>query len=239
MKLYAYCFTEDGDAPSEFLTGIGGSQVRVLKAEGFSILVSDFPTETVPINRHNVLAHSAVIQRVLAHTTPLPLRFGTLIAEEQLRNYACAKREALHEKFDSLRGCIEMNVKLISQAAQAVVRQHLPQPADKPGTAFLVQKRREILGSETRIAEAKRLAAWLEEHIGDLIKEASIEQSRTDKLILAASHLLERGVVEQYRARLKTARAERPELHFLVSGPWAPYSFANIELEFKSQFGVS
>src|SRR5689334_3546802 len=197
MKLYAYCFTEDGDAPSESLTGIEGSQVRVLKAEGFSVLVSNFSADTVPVNRHNVLAHSAVIQRVLAHTTPLPLRFGALAGEEQLRNYVSAKHEALQEKFDSIRGCIEMNVKLISQGAEVVAEPHLPEPADKLGTAFLVQKKREILGSETRIAEAKRLTVWLEQHVGDLIKEASIEQGRTEKLILAASHLLERGVLEQ------------------------------------------
>jgi len=32
---------------------------------------------------------------------------------------------------------------------------------------------------------------------------------------------------------------ERPELHFLTSGPWPPYTFANIDLEFETQFGVS
>jgi hypothetical protein len=38
---------------------------------------------------------------------------------------------------------------------------------------------------------------------------------------------------------LKLARGERAELRFLTSGPWPPYSFANIDLEFKTQFGVS
>jgi hypothetical protein len=34
-------------------------------------------------------------------------------------------------------------------------------------------------------------------------------------------------------------RNNRPDLSIRLSGPWPPYSFANIELEFKSQFGVS
>jgi gas vesicle protein GvpL/GvpF len=53
------------------------------------------------------------------------------------------------------------------------------------------------------------------------------------------SHLVERDAVDEYRRLVDRARAERPELHFLLSGPWAPYSFANIDLEFKTQFGVS
>lgn len=237
MKLYAYCFTGDNEAP-ESLTGIGGSQVRSLRLGEFSILVSDFSADAVPVNRHNVLAHAAVIQSVLARTTPLPFRFGTLVAEQQLRNYVTAKGPALAAKLENVRGCIEMNTKVIWQS-EGVVAKRVQEVNDKPGTTFLAQKRREILGSETRIAEAKRVVAWLEQHVGEIVRDERIEEGRTEKLIVAAAHLVERGALEQYRARLKAAREGRPQLHFLVSGPWAPYSFANIDLEFKSQFGVS
>ena len=48
-----------------------------------------------------------------------------------------------------------------------------------------------------------------------------------------------KGTPAREVCRLGEARKTRPELHFLVSGPWPPYTFSNIELEFKSQFGVS
>jgi hypothetical protein len=238
MKLYVYCFVEDLDAFPESLTGIAGNQVRLLKVEDFSVLVSDFLDDTISINRHNVLAHAAVIQRVLARTTPLPFRFGTIVAEQELRNYVTAKRETLATKLQNIRGCIEMNAKVIWHG-DGVVAERLPDLKDRPGTTFLAEKRRELLGGEARAAEAKKIVSWLEQHVGEIVREERIEDGRTDKLILAAAHLVERSAVEQYRARLKAAREQRPELHFLVSGPWAPYSFANIDLEFKSHFGVS
>jgi hypothetical protein len=71
------------------------------------------------------------------------------------------------------------------------------------------------------------------------VKETRLNANPTNKMVLAAAHLVTRETVEQYRARLNEAQHERPELHFLVSGPWAPYSFANIDLEFKTHFGVS
>jgi hypothetical protein len=61
----------------------------------------------------------------------------------------------------------------------------------------------------------------------------------TEKLIVAAAHLVDRKKVTKYRERLAEARKTRPELHFLVSGPWPPYTFSNIELEVKTRFGVS
>ena len=238
MKLCAYCFIENIPTLPESLAGIGGSQVRLLTVDEFSILVSDFSAETVSINRQNVLAHASVVQRILTRTTPLPFRFGTLVTEEQLRNYVAARGQALKTKFRNIRGCLEMNTKVIWQG-DGVLMERLPSEKSKPGTAFLAQKRREIFGSETRVAEARSVASWLDQLVGDISRERKLEESRTDKMLLSAAHLVAREAVDEYRTRLKAARAERPNLHFLVSGPWAPYSFANMELEFKPRIGVS
>ena len=241
MKLYVYCLTAGIDALPPSLRGIGGGEVRLLKAGDFSVLVSDFAGEKPPVNRENVLAHAAVVRKVLEHSTPLPFRFGAVFTKEQIESFVAARHDALTTRLDLVRGCVEMSVKVISSATDGKrpPEDHPPELQDKPGTSFLLEKRRELLGSEARAAEAQQIASWLQTQIGDVIRETQITTNLTDKLLLATSHLVERGVVEQYRVKLKEARLERPELNFLVSGPWPPYSFANIDLEFKTQFGVS
>ncbi len=87
MKLYAYCLTEDIDALPETLQGVGGAEVRLFKTENFSLLVSEFAGDAVPVNRENALAHAAIVRSVLDRTTPLPFRFGTLGTEEQLKQF--------------------------------------------------------------------------------------------------------------------------------------------------------
>lgn len=238
MKLYVYCFVEGLDELPQSLQGIAGGEVRLLSWEKLPLLVSDFAGDVVPVTRENALAHSAVVQSVLEWATPLPFRFGTLVTEEQLRSYVGAKRVALGAKLEQVRGCVEMSVKIISD------REWTPEPAtnsaqDKPGTAFLSEKRREILGGEARAEEATRIADWLEGQVRKVVRETYISKNPTDKLILAAAHLVERHHLKRYRTLITGARQQRPELHFLVSGPWAPYSFANIDLEFKTHFGVS
>lgn len=237
MKLYAYCLTEGVDSSPESLNGINGAAVRLLSLGDFSLLVSDFTGDTVPVNRDNALAHAAVVRSVLDRTTPLPFRFGTLVTQQQLENYVTTRRDALQSKLELVRGCVEMSVKIIWD------RTWTEEPAvnepGKPGTAFLIEKRRELHVSGARAEEAKRIAGWLEESLGDAVRVKTFKTNSTDKLLLTAAHLVDRSRVEEYRSRLKTARLERPELHFLASGPWPPYSFANIDLEFKTQFGVS
>ena len=239
MKLYAYCVTAPLDGLPVAVNGVAGAQVRLLNVENFSLLVSDCAAEVVEVNRENALAHAAVVQSVLDVTTPLPFRFGTVVTEKQLENYLRTHREALESKLELVRGCVEMSVKIIGGRDSTEMAVPGNSAQEKPGTAFLSEKRREILGGEARAAEAKRVAEWLMGQIGELVTNAQTNLNPTERMILAAAHLVERSRVEQYRTKLADARHERPDLHFLVSGPWPPYSFANIDLEFKTHFGVS
>lgn len=225
MKLYVYCVAEALDAPPRSLAGISGSDVRLVTMGNLSLLVSDFSGEVVPVNRENALQHAAVVRSILERTTPLPFRFGTLVTGQELEDYLTGRQAALSKKLEQVRGCVEMSVKIIGDRANREARSVEAGADDKPGTAFLLEKRRQILGSE----RAQAVAAWLAEQVGSLARETQVSLCPAEKLLLAASHLVERGSVQQYRDKLTAARAERPKLRFLVSGPWPPYSFANID----------
>lgn len=243
MRRYLYCIVDD-DITMETLLftgereGVSGSTVTVYLPADFTVLVSDFVGSSVPVTRENVLKHAAVVGGLLTETTPIPFRFGTLATDDELDSYLAAHRDALKAKLELVRGCVEMSVKIIWDREWT---EEVPSGDDllKPGTAFLREKRRELLGSKARAEEAKNIARWLDERIGDVVRDKAFKTDFTSKLLLTGAFLVPRESLDEYRTRLKNARLERPELHFLASGPWPPYSFANIDLEFKTQFGVS
>ncbi len=239
MKIYVYCLAGDVPAFPVSLRGILGAHVRLIDSGGFSVVVSDFAGDAVPVNRENAIAHASVVGKILQQTTPLPFRFGTIVTEQQLESYLSSRAAAVRERLELIRGCVEMSVKIISNDEPAEEPAEDAASQTTPGTAFLAEKRREILGGEARAAEADRISTWLQERIGETAKDTRVDRRLTEKLLIAVSHLVERDAVSEYRSLVRKAQEERPELHFLVSGPWAPYSFANIDLEFKTQFGVS
>lgn len=239
MKLYVYCLAEGVDVLKPPL-GISGAQVRVLKTENLSVLVSDLDADSVPVTRENVLAHAAVVRSILDTSTPLPFRFGALVTEQQLRNYLSAHKPALETKLAAMRGCVEMNVKIIWEISGE--KEPAPRGDEKGlgvGTTFLEEKRRQIMGDEHRAAEAGNISTWVHEMLSALIRDEQVILRPGERLVLAAAHLVERGNILPYREKVAEIRKKRPELHFFSSGPWPPYSFANIGLEFKTQFGVS
>ena len=237
MKLYVYCVVEGIDELSGPPPGISGAPVRLQRLEDLGVLVSDFNAEAVSVTRENAMAHAAVVRSVLDRTTPLPFRFGTLVTEQQLRSYVSARKPALETNLALVRGCVEMSAKIIWEVSQE--KEQLKEPQQGTGATFLAAKRREILGSELRAAQANEISTWLHKSVSGLTRDEKVTIQSSERLFLAAAHLVERPNLQRYREKMTAARAARPDLHFLLSGPWPPYSFANIELEFKTQFGVS
>jgi hypothetical protein len=236
MKLYAYCLCADLDTFDNSVSGVTGAAVRALKIGDVSVLVSD--CEAVPVTQENMLAHAAVVRSVLTRTTPMPFRFGTLATEQQLQSFITTNQIAIANKLTHLRGCVEMDLKTTWQSSATVPAK--PDREAGPGTAFLTQKRRELLGDEQTVAERAELSGLLRTELGDVIKDEKIGVIPPGKPGLArVFHLVESSKIKAYRERVQKLREKHPELQLEVSGPWPPYSFANIELEFLSQFGVS
>jgi len=238
MNFYVYCLSDE--VTGEMIESVAGVRAspRLIQYGGIAAVVSPFEDESVPVTRENVFAHERVIGHVLAHTTPLPCRFGTVVDAARLEGYVNSQRERLEAQLARVRGCVEMSVKVIWPVAgvkgDATGRDtNVDAPVDESGaqsagrgTAFLMEKRRQILGDETLKARAEGVTAWLDARLGETARETRVVVRPMEALVVAAAHLVERVRLEEYQERLGAARKERADLHFLTSGPWPPYSFS-------------
>jgi hypothetical protein len=240
MKVYVYCLAEGVERLNKTPRGISGLPVRIAKFQDLSAVVSVCRADGLKVTRKNALAHHEVVRSITKQTTPLPARFGTLVTVQQLSNYVSTHRQAIKAKLAHVRGRVEMNVRMIANLITDTSQESKIEIVPGPGTAFLLERRREIVREKAGAIYKKQFSLWLHEKLGDLVKDEKISVVLSETVILArADHLIERVDVEEYRTKMAGVVKEQPETRFMVSGPWPPYSFANIELEFSSQFGVS
>ncbi len=236
MNLYVYCLSDEVTAePVESVTGIAGSTPRLLRHGEMAAVVSPFGDEKIAVTRENVLAHERVVRRVLAETTPLPFRFGTIVSEARLASYLDSQQSKLKEQLARVRGAVEMSVKVIwkpeavgGEAAGGVDEEKVGGEAVGSGTRFLLEKRRELLGEGVMKERAAEVGAWLGRALEGTVRESRVQLQPSEGLLLAASHLVERARLADYREALGRAKNERPEIHFLTSGAWPPYSFISV-----------
>jgi hypothetical protein len=96
------------------------------------------------------------------------------------------------------------------------------------GAMFLAAKQREVADRKMIEERAKEISSWLDEQLANVVNDSFVRLRPTPGLVLKAAHLVERSRLEEYRDRVRRARDERPELLFLTSGPWPPYSFCDL-----------
>ena len=239
MKFYLYCFAEGLDRLNKPQRGVSGAPVQLLKIDDLVAIISASRGEGFRPNR-DTLAHAAVVRSVFKQTTPIPFRFGQAVTEQYLRNYISIHRQAIKARLAHVRGRAEMNVRMIGTRENAPPPVFNPEKPVGPGTRFLLDKRRDFRGDEWRAAQIAELSAWFSQKLGKLTRDEHINVVPSERVVIArADHLIDRANILEYRTRMAQAIEERPDTRFMVSGPWPPYSFANIELEFGSQFGVS
>jgi len=86
MNVYAYCLSDEvTPEATNSVIGVAGAMPRLIHYQGITAVVSDYTGEHLSVTRENVFAHERVIGRILAETTPLPFRFGTVVSEAQLQ----------------------------------------------------------------------------------------------------------------------------------------------------------
>jgi hypothetical protein len=241
MRFYLYCLSDEPEAASvEGTAGVDGACARVVTVGGVAsvvavvAVVSEFAGARAAVTRENLRAHNRVNAHVLARATPLPFRFGTLAEETRLYEYVTANEGALKEALARVRGCVEMGVKIrlgegaeveVEESAVSAEEVNVEETRGGRGTAFLLAKRREILGEEASRARAEGAASRLAACVGGLARESVVRLSPEGPIVVRASHLVGRADVSEYRARVRDFGAGLGGLHILTSGPWPPYSF--------------
>lgn len=246
MKLYGYCVTS-GAIELADMRGLFNHSVYELMVGNVSAIVSDIEMDAAPVTKDNILIHQDVVRKLLETRTPLPFRFGAVVAKPQLIEYLEARQQALFEKLELVDGCVEMSIKIIwprSDAGGSKINAGESTNVSEvniegPGAAFLRTRQRQMVGNQQLADEANGIATWLKDVLLPVVRTAQYTVRPLMRLVLTGDCLVERSRMDSYEAAVELARAERPDLHFLTSGPWAPYSFSNIDLEFKSDFGVS
>ena len=120
--------------------------------------------------------------------------------------------------FERVRGCVEIGLRVFADDA-------------RPATAEESTGREYMLGRLAELRGVERLAADLHESLAAGTRASSCRLLASPQLLLSATYLLSRREVESFRIAVAGAEREYPELTFVCTGPWPPYSFAMIDAD--------
>ena len=237
---YLYGVINCGSSRPLQLVGIDDAVVYCWPYKSIGAAVSDIECvesqqDIVAIDRHGRVAESLMDQFSI-----LPARFGTILSDPQqiddlLReNYDsfCRDLRRLENKvqFDlkvlwpagSLREAIEENELSLAVPARA-------EATDTPSARYSLYKRRERTILQIMECKAAAHADAIERSLLCICNESRCEVLPAEEMMLSSAYLIERTRSAELHRAIGVLQSNSPEFNFLLTGPWPPYSFMNIQ----------
>ncbi|WP_413102986.1 GvpL/GvpF family gas vesicle protein [Streptomyces sp. Inha503] len=254
--VYAFAVCRDGGLtasaePLAELPGLGtGAPVRTIAAGPLTAVVQDVPaagydeealrrrlSDGAELERC-ARAHHAVITAASALAPAVPLPLATVYLDDGRVREALGEREtSFLTALDRIAGRVEWGVKVYAPTG------HLPAPdpapaedpgPDRSGRAYLDRVRTRQRGREQRHTLALRAAERVDAVVRGLavaarrLRPHGVEVTGKHRThVLNAAYLLDLGRERELRAALASLRRDETDVQIELSGPWAPYSFAD------------
>ncbi|MGW3045948.1 GvpL/GvpF family gas vesicle protein [Kitasatospora sp. NPDC001159] len=179
-------------------------------------------------------SHNGVVEAISACTTVVPLRLATVyLDDDRVRNMLDDGLEVFVDRLSRLTGYVEWGVKLYVDAPPDRPPAPLPEPDLSPGRAYLRRRRADRDAQQDALRVAGRGAELIEAaalaHAVDRVRhrpqegELAIEPGVN---VLNDAYLVPLEHGEAFRADVLRSASALPGVRVVVTGPWAPYSFA-------------
>ena len=221
--LYLYAVTESPTPPD--LPGLRGAPLRAVGEAGLFAIVSAHEEPRVQPTEDDLWVHDGVVEALMDGASVLPVRLGTLMADDAAVLASLRERRREFElALERVRGAVELGVR----AAVAPEDVAEPEPEDAagatgPGTEYMQAR----LSRERRGTEA---ASQIHEPLASLARASTFRVSARERPLLNAAYLVDRERVEDFMARVDELDT-RSQAMIVCTGPWPPYSFSSEESE--------
>ena len=205
MYAHLYAIVEDLPAPWR---PPPTPPVVLTRVAGLTAVTS--PAERVPAASAPALArHAEVVGSVLHAPAVLPFRFGIVVAAADLPGWIAAQAPSLRAGLAEVRGCVEMDVKLLRLHCAHAVGGACPACADGAPDADGLR----ALGD--RLVDRAGVAHWRYRRSGAEGNGAA-----------SVAFLVPRREVAAFLSRIAPVASRAESIAVVPTGPWPPYSFA-------------
>lgn len=228
MAIYLYCVLRATREPPAGLRGIDAAPVRSVDLSGFGAWVSDVAATAIIASPERAQEHDRVVRAALEQETPLPARFGQVVAgESELRATLSERRTGFQAALDRVEGAVEMTIRLLVPSATGEERRDDATPVEGNPSGRRYLERLAAARREERnvLAKAALIRERVSAVVGQLVRAQAFASAGAGSSLITLSHLVPRENIAAYRNALLALRKEDPALAIMVSGPWAPYSF--------------
>lgn len=232
MTLLAHAIAPTA-APAPAVTGLRDAPLRRIadSAGSLGLWATAWDGAPGPLGRDDLLRHHAIVEAIAGSGPCLPVRFGSVVADEAAAvGLLDARTTSFAAALARVAGRSELAVTLLWRDA-GIAAEAVPAatgPGTPPGRRFLEARRAALAVTAGRQEEADALATELISLLGSLgIDPADVRHQTcpTAEVAVSLAVLVPGARAAEVKDALTARSGSRVGIRGVVSGPWPAYSF--------------
>ena len=225
-SLYLYAITP-GMTRACSVTGLQDAVPFAVDAGRLAAIVSRFVGPPPLPDADIAWRHESVVEALCHPRSVLPMRFGTLAADEPAIVSVLNEREdAFVAALEKVHNCVELGLRVLwLPAGEAADKATVPAVQPTTGREYLLRRQLDEQQAQARRKAAQDHAQLLCRRLSGLAIDSSVQVLPTRGLLLSAAFLVPRQAVDEFVATVRQLEGSRQSQRLLCTGPWPPYSF--------------
>jgi hypothetical protein len=235
MNLYLYGIIDSGNQIKEAIYGLEGAGVYSIPFRDIGAVVSEIGQPIQEATEGTILEHEAVVEKLMADFTVLPVRFQTVIdGRDNLLSIMQSFYKDFKDNLKKLHNKLEFGIKVIWHAdkiKENIINalkkdgQKKLDPGGSPGKRYMKKKFEKYKVDKEFDAKADKFIKVMDIFLNRFAAEKKLEKLKSKDLLLDAVYLVERSQESNFREAFEHIKSARPDFKYLFSGPWPAYNF--------------
>jgi hypothetical protein len=243
QREYIYGIVEEPQPRKFGFPGVGEADVYTINHQRIAAIVSDIEFPEIDPTRKNVQAHTVVQDGLLKEYTLLPMGFGMVASEDEVRRLLEKNYQGLTSELNRLTGMIEVELKLYWDQETIIKEiqgenQELSRLKAKIKATSSPAEIRNLMIEAGKLVDnivldwKTRYADMVYNTLKELSYEAKMNNPVGLKNLLNASFLIEKSRESEFKEQVYTLDSKfQGKVNFKYVGPMPPYNFVDLRLE--------
>lgn len=223
--------------------GLLGEVLYPISFENISVIVSNCGSHKQTWVKDSVLEFAEVIEKLSEQANLLPVRFGTILKSddeimELLKNF----HEVLESNLKKVANKSEFGLKVLwdYEIFKSKIKENSGKIEVKAGdyfkqntqyTNYLLSKIKKHKLDDAVLHHVENFIEEINHSLMPLNPVSKFKKMVSNSIMLDAVFLIEKSKHNDFKNIIENFGRQHADLQFLLTGPWPPYSFVDIQLE--------
>jgi hypothetical protein len=225
------------------IRGIAGSNLYTITFKDVSVVVSYFTHAKYFLSKELAIDFARVVEELSQQLTLLPIRFGIYSkSDENINLLLYDNYNSFRDNLTKIENKFEFGLKVIwdFKKGNKKIKEKVESEVLKVDdyfsqrtihTNYLFEKIKKHRLEDALLKHEEQLIKEIGLYLAEINPDCKFKKMLSQSIILDAVFLVKKAKKVEFIEAIEALKQQHGDLHFLLTGPWPPYSFVEIIID--------